>query len=308
MKLSIQTGGLSDFIGIEKACRLIREAGFEGVDWGLNYIDSKAFRDKQLPPCIWQKSLEEIQAHFQPELDCIRKSGLEIVQAHGPYPSYVRDFPEYEPYFLQIVQQSTRYAASVGIPYFVVHGASLAPLDANHTPESIRDMNLRMYESLIPILQASDTVVCLEDLFATCKGHIIEGVCCDPDEAVWYIDYLNEKAGKECFGLCMDTGHLNLAGKSHAEFIRKLGHRIKCLHLHDNGGSEDDHLAPYTGTVPWRIVMDTLKEVGYSGDLNFETFAQVWPYQADPEVVPSWLKLLRGMGEVWRQQFPGEAE
>ncbi|MCL5271632.1 MAG: sugar phosphate isomerase/epimerase [bacterium] len=72
-------------------------------------------------------------------------------------------------------------------------------------------------------------------------------------------------------GICLDTGHLNLAGGGFADFIRGAGGRLKALHVADNLGIKDDHMLPYgKGTVPWDEVMRALKEIDYAGLFNFE--------------------------------------
>jgi sugar phosphate isomerase/epimerase len=49
-----------------------------------------------------------------------------------------------------------------------------------------------------------------------------------------------------------------------------LGKRLVCLHIADNNGSHDEHLAPFCGTVDWLAILRTLKEIGYTGDLTYE--------------------------------------
>ncbi len=304
MYISVQTGGITDN-DPEKGYRLIREAGFDGIDWNLDHAWNNAkVKNRQLEHCIFEDSLEEIQAHYAQELEIIRKNGLKLIQAHAPFPAYVKNFPEFNEYAIGIYKQCIRYCDSIGLKYLVVHGISLALDDDTQTPETVRQMNLHMYESLIPVLQETDVVVCLENLFTGYQGNIIEGNCSDPEEAVWYVDSLNEKAGKECFGFCLDTGHLNLLGKNQRLFIRRLGRRIKILHMHDNRGAQDEHLAPYTGNIRWKDVIDGLRDVGYGGDLNFETFRQVILSKVvDEEAVPIYLRTIREIGEMFRDRI-----
>jgi len=37
------------------------------------------------------------------------------------------------------------------------------------------------------------------------------------------------------------------------------------LHVHDNDGKSDDHLAPGAGTIPWREVLAALDAANFSG-------------------------------------------
>ena len=65
----------------------------------------------------------------------------------------------------------------------------------------LKDLNDKLYTSLIPTLLKTNVTVCLENLFGGAGG-IISGVCSNPHEAVEMIDRYNALAGKECFGLC----------------------------------------------------------------------------------------------------------
>ncbi len=303
MYISVQSAGVVPGRGdMEKGYRMIRDAGFEAVDWNLDLSwDSRKVKNKQLEHCIFEDSLEEIQAHFAAELAAIRGCGLVPYQAHAPFPPYVKGFPELNDYAIGIYQQCIRYCGSIGLKYLVIHGISLIVDDETQTPETVRQMNLHLYESLIPVLQETDVVVCLENLFSRYRNSILmEGFCSVPEEAVWFVDHLNEKAGKECFGFCLDTGHLNLLGKNQGIFIRKLGKRIKVLHMHDNRGVQDEHLAPYTGSIIWKDVIGALRDIGYDGSLNFETFRQVEPSRTDAEIAPIYLKTIHDIGCVFR--------
>lgn len=58
-------------------------------------------------------------------------------------------------------------------------------------------------------------------------------------------------------GVCLDTGHANIAGGT-AEAIAVLLPHIITTHIHDNGGEKDEHLWPGDGTIEWATVMAAL--------------------------------------------------
>ncbi|MBR5311327.1 MAG: sugar phosphate isomerase/epimerase [Clostridia bacterium] len=100
--------------------------------------------------------------------------------------------------------------------------------------------------------------ICLENL----KG-LFETV----DELNNIIDQLDES----CFGICLDTGHLNLCTGDQADFIRKAGKRLRALHIADNEGERDQHMMPYAkGNIKWDRVVKALNEIGYSELFNLE--------------------------------------
>jgi sugar phosphate isomerase/epimerase len=54
------------------------------------------------------------------------------------------------------------------------------------------------------------------------------------------------------FGVNFDTGHWNVASEASLEdWFARLSGRLFSLHIHDNGGEMDEHLAVGQGTFPW---------------------------------------------------------
>ena len=307
MKICVQDGGLREYVGSEACYSLLAETGFEAIDWNIDQALSPArIRGLDyLGDCIFEKSLEEVIAYYQPQIDLIKKNGMTISQAHAPFPAYVPGHPEVLEHMIGIYKRCIELCDYAGCKNLVIHGINLAENDKENTPESIEALNWHLYESLIPTLQKCNVVVCLENLFSW-DAAAVEGVCSNPYEAVRYIDTLNEKAGKEAFGFCLDTGHLQLLGKGLRSYMPVLGKRIKCLHVHDNDGRVDRHLAPFTGKVNWNYFCDMLKQIGYEGDLSFETFQQCnVARKFDEEMVKPWLVLIRQIGELFRKRILG---
>lgn len=307
MKLCVQSGTVVFEHGYEKGYAMFREAGFEAIDWNIDTAwNSKAIRaGDTTKECIFTHPIDEVIAHYAEEVEIIKKNGLVISQAHAPFPAYVPGKPEVLDYAIEIYKKCIELCAHVGCKNLVIHGISLAPADKENTPASIDALNMKLYESLIPTLLKVEgkVTVCLENLFSGKGRHFMEGTCSNPYQAVAYIDALNAKAGREVFGLCLDTGHINLLQKDMRTYIPILGKRIKALHVHDNDGLADSHLAPYTGTIDWSAFCAALKEVGYEGDLDFETFAQTKLERMDAEMVPAFLKLIATCGEHFRKKI-----
>lgn len=303
MKICVQDAGLHLTYGYKKAYKAIRDAGFEGIDWNIDialrgkYIKAGDYEGR----CIFEKSMNEILAYYKEELDAIRENGLVISQAHAPFPYYSDDLvkPEVSDFMIKLYKTIILFCEEVGCKNLIIHGASLSRKD-NKTPEEIRALNKKLYTSLIPELQKTNVTVCLENLFT--KG-ITAGHCANPYEAAAEIDELNTLAGKECFGLCVDTGHLNLVGIDPLSYFPIVGKRIKAFHIHDNDGITDMHKAPYTGTIAWKNFYTALKQIGYEGDLSFETFRQTDPTVIEEELLLPWLTMIRQIGEFFRDKI-----
>ena len=58
--------------------------------------------------------------------------------------------------------------------------------------------------------------------------------------------------GIEGIGMTFDFGHANTVGKVNEflPFVKKAVH----IHIHDNHGLSDEHLALGDGTIPWETV------------------------------------------------------
>ncbi len=61
--------------------------------------------------------------------------------------------------------------------------------------------------------------------------------------------------------------------------------RIACIHIHDNDGAHDAHTLPFYGIIDWDAVCRAFAEVGYAGNLNYESgnFVKSVPTELRPE-------------------------
>ena len=70
-------------------------------------------------------------------------------------------------------------------------------------------------------------------------------------------------------GVCLDYGHAHLMGDL-GEAIETLSGHLWTTHVHDNGGTRDDHLVPYAGSIDWDLAMMATQKIGYDGLLMLE--------------------------------------
>ncbi|MBR2353581.1 MAG: TIM barrel protein [Clostridia bacterium] len=287
--------------GLKEGYRRIREAGFEAIDWGLyqgpNRRDFAASEDLA-GLSIFEKELPEIRAHFAEELAEIRANGLRFAQCHAPFPPYIPGRPDVLEYSIRILRRLIEFCQEIGCLKIIVHGISLQKENMTDTQEDIDRLNRHLYESLIEVLQKTDVVICLENLFTHAGDVQYVGVCGDPHEAAEEIDRLNALAGKKCFGFCLDTGHLQLAHIRFHRYIPILGDRLVALHIHDNDAIHDSHSIPYFGTVLWDEFYTELKKIGYDHDLSFESVVRT-----DSELVPTFLKLTYDIGDFFKKKI-----
>ena len=281
IKIGVQTKGLiekkEDLAGV---FRMIRDAGFGYLDFSLDsYYTDPAVSPKGNGE-FFAKSREEMLSYFEEHKKCLEETGLKCSQAHAPYPVYVERRKKQNDFMKdEVIPKCFAIAQFLEVPYLVIHPSKLR-YNKNGSIEKETELNLEYFESLIPMIKETGVKVCFENLYETGEEGIIEGPCADAREALYYIETLNEKAGEECFGFCLDSGHLNLVKRGFEDFTRILGSHIKVLHIHDNDGTADNHQIPYTfrgaggigGGVDWEDYLSCLHASGFDGVYSFETF------------------------------------
>jgi sugar phosphate isomerase/epimerase len=97
-------------------------------------------------------------------------------------------------------------------------------------------------------------------------------------DSIWILDRVLDEVGVDPeetnLGICVDVGHAHLsrdAGRNPVcEYLERYADAMVHLHLHDNAGERDDHLALGEGTIDWRRAVGTLAACGYAGTSVFE--------------------------------------
>ncbi|MEN3338793.1 MAG: hypothetical protein V7647_2469 [Acidobacteriota bacterium] len=70
-------------------------------------------------------------------------------------------------------------------------------------------------------------------------------------------------------GICLDFGHAHLMGDV-ADAVEIAAEHVITTHIHDNRRREDDHLAPFLGTIDWDVALMTMQKIGYEGTYLME--------------------------------------
>ncbi|MCL2487071.1 MAG: sugar phosphate isomerase/epimerase [Oscillospiraceae bacterium] len=86
---------------------------------------------------------------------------------------------------------------------------------------------------------------------------------------VAYLDYVLNQINSPRLGFCYDSGHHNCRNPGD-DMMGRHGSRLMALHLHDNDGSDDQHLLPFDGTTDWPAIMASIAGTGYTGPTALE--------------------------------------
>ena len=145
--------------------------------------------------------------------------------------------------------------AEVGVTLMNLHLDCRVP---GHDPTFVNRRNLDSIEKLLPTAERLGITLMVEN---------VEGD--DAESLAPILDAL------PTVGLHLDIGHANIGAgrKSNTEsLLKRYASRLKHIHLSDNKGRSDDHLAIGAGTIDWRREMRAVKATGYDGTFTLETF------------------------------------
>lgn len=91
----------------------------------------------------------------------------------------------------------------------------------------------------------------------------------DPDPVL--VANVAELVESTYFKLCLDIGHANYYSKqSVMEWIQEFGHHIGHVHVHDNDGTKDAHLALGAGNISVSEVLKEIKHLASKASYTIE--------------------------------------
>lgn len=242
MKASIWSGYLKEE-SPETMLSLVRQAGWRFVELADEH-----------------GAVLEARSSAEAEARALRRraedSGVSIEQGHLQLQADIAAL-EPRPVLDSLKRRLDLYAA-LGLRNAVLHPGGKARLDLGLPAAEIQDLRIASLLELCAHLRGSGLRICLEN---------IPGTLSECDELLGAI----AQVGDPDLGICLDTGHLNVGTRDQAGFVRKAGKRLGALHVSDNDGVQDTHMAPYArGTVDWPPFISALSEIEYGGLFNLE--------------------------------------
>jgi sugar phosphate isomerase/epimerase len=164
---------------------------------------------------------------------------------------------------LQEMLNSMEVAAELGAPKVVLHPGRIGGLGL-YVKEAAMALANESLAVIIDRAQELGLCVCLENMFPKCGAFV---------EPADFDGILQRFPGLR---LTLDTGHANIGGQGcrrTLDFIEKFGARIGHLHISDNLGERDDHLAVGSGAIDFLKIIHALKQCGYDDTATLEIFS-----------------------------------
>lgn len=240
---------------LQESIDFYAEVGFKVLDlnFSASIYDHPFKIDKTLVDADWRSNIQELK-------QAVDKHGIQVRYSHLPFYQFDAPDLENEAFKREMTLRAIEASGMLGVEWAVVHPSRL------EDREAARIETERYLGFLLEHSEQYDLGIAFENMSKT------GSYGSNADDLSLLVDRFGKKAG-----ICWDTGHANLSKVSQKESIKRMSHRLKVLHIHDNSGHGDEHRPPFMGTVNWEEVMLALKLIGFAGDLNFEVTATHLP-------------------------------
>ena len=154
-----------------------------------------------------------------------------------------------------ICQQSLQLAAALRARCVVFHPGIPYQASPRELDLWLRN-SLEFWPQFIEQAEQQGTIIAIENIY-------------EPSAEIF--QPLFSALGAKSFGHCFDIGHWNIfAGQTLPEWFSLVGEHIKHLHLHDNHGQTDEHLAINAGTVDFDALFHQVENLATAPSMTLE--------------------------------------
>ncbi|MCH5261286.1 MAG: sugar phosphate isomerase/epimerase [Lachnospiraceae bacterium] len=270
--------------------------------------------------------LLSVSERCSPLFDSCRENGVQISFVYGPSYQLIDplqdrkvkdnflkedDLPDIEAieaaeakleaFTRKSADECIEFCGSNGVKYILI-----PPISGDRTRGREWELNRDFYMSFVRKAKESGVCILLQNMCRDVGGHLVRGVCAEASDAADWVDRLNEEAGAEVFGVCVDIGICSLCGNNVHEFITTLGSRVKAVVLRDCDGHNDVALMPFScarrgvAQTDWMGLIRGLRDIDYDGELivNCSDTARAF----SPLLRPTVFRLAKEAGDYIRWQ------
>lgn len=237
MKLADSKVGIFSWFGwrihISERAQFIKKAGFDAT-------------------CLWWADDEKANTGSLDDLPkIVRDSGLEIDNIHVPFKEAHLLASENTSECKKMIGLHKQWiddCAKHNIGKLVFHTCPDLP-----NPPVPNKLLLNSVEKILKFAESAKVILAVENIRRND-----------------YVDIVLERFESDYLRFCYDSGHDFIWSEEPTRVLRRWGHKLATTHLHDNKGSEDDHLLPFAGKIDWKKIISNWPK-DYNGVLMLET-------------------------------------
>lgn len=168
---------------------------------------------------------------------CLSEAGLTTV-LHAPFSGFHPGSgnPLVRRQTTQILESSLKLAERINARKIVFH-PGLERVYSQRQVDIWLEQSFRLWTNYIGWATDNDCIFCIENIYESSPDPLLQ---------------LMSAIDSPCFGHVFDLGHWNIFCRNRLDdWLDQMAGFICHLHLHDNHGQADEHLAIGTGTVPF---------------------------------------------------------
>ena len=198
----------------------------------------------------------------------LSETGLTLHSVHAPITSRFGSGDVWEPTFSNAMSDAGKRQAAVQetgaalqiarqIPFAVLVVHLGTPDSRNNPGDNNRAAATRSAEEICRLAEPLGVRVALE---------VIPNALSTPASLAAMVE--RDLEGSVA-GICLDFGHAFLGGDV-PDAIETAAEHLIATHVHDNRRRNDDHLAPYLGSIDWDAALMSMQKIGYEGTYLME--------------------------------------
>ena len=238
-----------------EAIRKIAALGLKKVEFCINSLHSD--------PDRWNEQPEEIKL-------LVKRLGMEVNSIHVPLPVEILDSRsrKIREISTNLTKESIDLAAFFGSSFIVQHVRLI------ERPEEL-GKNIKS-EDTIPNLNdvalyaaRKNIKIAIENVPSKTKRMLGKTI----EEVMNIVDVLSQ----ESVGICLDLTHCIACGYDPVRALKSIdSNRLISIHASDNFAEQliDVHLPIGSGDIPWKQIIDILKDIGFQGSFVIEVAEQ----------------------------------
>ena len=307
--------------------RNLKKAGFDSVAPDISgSVPDFYGRYKGKPPKPRKIDLLSVSERCSSLFDLCRENGVQIPFVYGPSYDLIDplqdrkvkdnflkedDSPDMEAieaaeakleaFTRKAAEECIEFCGEKGVMYILI-----SPISGDRIRGKEWELNHDFYMSFARKAKKSGLCILLQNMCRDVGEHLVRGICAEASVAADWVDKLNEEAGAEVFGFCVDIGICSLCGNNVHEFITTLGSRVKAVVLRDCDGHNDAALMPFSGAqngksqTDWVGLIRGLRDIDFDGELivNCTDTSRAF----SPLLRPTVFRLAKEVGDYIRWQ------
>lgn len=240
-------------------------------------IPFRLLKEKYLPVVLENRINPEIgidgevidtysKKDFLEMVSILRQEGL-LITLHGPFYDLVPGGMDKK--MLKATRERLKQAFDL-IPVFeplsIVCHTGYQRKRYHEVEKKWLDTALETWAPLVQYLHGTGTTLMIENVY---------------ERTPRMLEKLLRGLNSEKVGFCFDAGHMNVFSETSMQgWLKALGPFLKELHLHDNDGTSDDHLAIGAGKIDFESLFEYVEENRLRPIMTLEAHKEKWIWQS----------------------------